>query len=183
MELTSKQRAQLRGLANSIDTILQVGKDGLGENLIKQANDALEARELIKGRVLDNNIEYDARLAAEERAREEKDEEKQRKEKARLERARRAKEDKKGTVPEGVNKDDSREGLRAYARGRAYVPNRYGEVTEYVDPNTLAPVDKKARKEQEKKALAEAEVKVTEKMDLTSLNKKNDEPDAGKESV
>ena len=60
---------KLRGLANSIDTILQVGKDGLGENLIKQADDALEARELIKGRVLDNNIEYDARLAAEELAR------------------------------------------------------------------------------------------------------------------
>ena len=68
MELTSKQRAQLRGLANGIDTILQVGKDGLGENLIKQANDALEARELIKGRVLENNLEYDARLAAEELA-------------------------------------------------------------------------------------------------------------------
>ena len=51
MELTSKQRAQLRGLANTIDTILQVGKDGIGENLIKQADDALEARELIKGRV------------------------------------------------------------------------------------------------------------------------------------
>ncbi len=68
MELTSKQRAQLRGLANSIDTIIQIGKDGIGENLIKQANDALEARELIKGRVLDNNIEYDARLAAAELA-------------------------------------------------------------------------------------------------------------------
>ena len=37
MELTSKQRAQLRGLANSIDTILQVGKDGIGANLSKQA--------------------------------------------------------------------------------------------------------------------------------------------------
>lgn len=68
MELTSKQRAQLRGLANSIDTILQVGKDGIGENLIKQVDDALEARELIKGRVLDNNIDYDARTAAEELA-------------------------------------------------------------------------------------------------------------------
>ena len=44
MELTSKQRAQLRGLANSIDTILHIGKDGIGENLIKQADDALEAR-------------------------------------------------------------------------------------------------------------------------------------------
>ena len=64
MDLTSKQRAQLRGLANSIDTILHVGKDGLGDNLVKQADDALEARELIKGRVLDNNIEYDARSAA-----------------------------------------------------------------------------------------------------------------------
>jgi len=68
MELTSKQRAQLRGLANSLETILQIGKDGIGENLIKQANDALEARELIKGRVLDNNLEYDARRAAEELA-------------------------------------------------------------------------------------------------------------------
>ena len=68
MELTSKQRAQLRGLANSLDTILQIGKDGIGENLIKQADDALEARELIKGRVLDNNIDYDARAAAEELA-------------------------------------------------------------------------------------------------------------------
>ena len=43
MELTSKQRAQLRGLANTIDTIVQVGKDGIGENLIKQVDDALEA--------------------------------------------------------------------------------------------------------------------------------------------
>ena len=55
MELTSKQRAQLRGLANSIDTILIVGKDGIGDNLVKQANDALEARELIKGKVLENS--------------------------------------------------------------------------------------------------------------------------------
>ena len=69
MDLTSKQRAQLRGLANGIDTILQIGKDGVGENLIKQADDALEARELIKGKVLDNNLEYDARRAAEELAR------------------------------------------------------------------------------------------------------------------
>ena len=68
MELTSKQRAQLRGLANTIDTIVQVGKDGITENVIAQVNEALEARELIKGRGLDNNIEYDARLAAEELA-------------------------------------------------------------------------------------------------------------------
>lgn len=69
LELTSKQRAQLRGLANNLDTILQIGKDGIGENLIRQTDDALEARELIKGRVLNNNLEYDARLAAEELAR------------------------------------------------------------------------------------------------------------------
>ena len=68
MELTSKQRAQLRGLANTIDTILQVGKDGIGENLVQQVHEALEARELIKGRVLENNIEYDARTAAAELA-------------------------------------------------------------------------------------------------------------------
>ncbi len=64
MDLTSKQRAQLRGLANSLDTILQVGKDGLGENLLKQADDALEARELIKGKALEN-CELTAREAAE----------------------------------------------------------------------------------------------------------------------
>ena len=68
MELTSKQRAQLRSMANDLDTIVHVGKDGVGENLIKQADDALEARELIKGKVLDNNLEYDARRAAEELA-------------------------------------------------------------------------------------------------------------------
>ena len=43
MELTSKQRAQLRGLANNIDTILIVGKEGIGDNLVQQANEALEA--------------------------------------------------------------------------------------------------------------------------------------------
>lgn len=68
MDLTSKQRAQLRGLANSIDTILHVGKDGLGENLVKQANDALEARELIKGKVLENS-EFSPREAADALAR------------------------------------------------------------------------------------------------------------------
>lgn len=65
MELTSKQRAQLRGMAATMDTILHVGKDGIGDNLVKQMNDALEARELIKGRVLENSM-YTAREAAEE---------------------------------------------------------------------------------------------------------------------
>ena len=55
MELTSKQRAQLRALANGIDPIVIVGKDGLGDNLIAQLNDALEARELVKGRVLETS--------------------------------------------------------------------------------------------------------------------------------
>ena len=51
--LTSKQRAQLRALANPIETILQVGKSGVGEQLVKQVDDALTARELIKLRVLE----------------------------------------------------------------------------------------------------------------------------------
>ena len=54
--INSRQRAQLRGLANGIDTILHVGKDGITENVIRQCSDALEARELIKGRVLDNSL-------------------------------------------------------------------------------------------------------------------------------
>ena len=68
-DLTSKQRAQLRGLANDLDAIVHIGKDGIGPNLVKQGDDALEARELIKGRVLENNLDYDARTAAEALAR------------------------------------------------------------------------------------------------------------------
>ena len=67
MELTSKQRAQLRGMANSLDTILIIGKEGIGENLVKQANDALEARELIKCRVLETAM-YTAKEACQELA-------------------------------------------------------------------------------------------------------------------
>ena len=68
MDLNSKQRAQLRGLANDIDTIIHVGKDGIGGNLIKQADDALEAREIIKGKVLENSP-LSPREGAEELAR------------------------------------------------------------------------------------------------------------------
>ena len=68
MELTSKQRAQLRGIANSIDTIVIIGKDGITENLVKQANDALEAREIIKCRVLENSM-LTAREACDELSR------------------------------------------------------------------------------------------------------------------
>lgn len=56
MDLTSKQRAQLRGMANALAPIVHIGKDGIGENLIKQTDDALEARELIKCRVLENSM-------------------------------------------------------------------------------------------------------------------------------
>ena len=56
MELNSKQRAYLRSLSNDLDVIVHIGKDGIGDNLIKQVNDALEARELIKGRVLENSL-------------------------------------------------------------------------------------------------------------------------------
>ncbi len=54
MELTSKQRAYLRSLANGADTILHIGKEGISDTVVVQANDALEARELIKCRVLEN---------------------------------------------------------------------------------------------------------------------------------
>ena len=51
--LTSKQRAYLRGLANTESAIMQIGKGGIGENLVKTVSDALEARELIKLSVLE----------------------------------------------------------------------------------------------------------------------------------
>lgn len=54
--LTSKQRAYLRGLANPIDTIVIVGKDGVTDNLVQQVGDALKARELIKGKVLESAL-------------------------------------------------------------------------------------------------------------------------------
>ena len=68
MELTSKQRAQLRGMANSLDPVVHIGKGDLGENLIQQAEEALEAGELIKCRVLETS-ELTAREAAEALAR------------------------------------------------------------------------------------------------------------------
>ena len=68
MELTSKQRAQLRGIANSIDTIVHIGKDGITDNLVKQANSALEAREIIKCKVLENSM-FTAREACDELSR------------------------------------------------------------------------------------------------------------------
>lgn len=49
--MTSKERAQLRAKANPLEPIIQIGKDGISDNLIVQADDALDARELIKIRV------------------------------------------------------------------------------------------------------------------------------------
>lgn len=63
--LTSKQRAYLRSLANGLDTIFQIGKGGVTEEMCKQIDAALEARELIKLRCLDNS-DYTPRLAADE---------------------------------------------------------------------------------------------------------------------
>jgi len=63
--LTSKQRSYLRGLANNIPAIFQVGKGGIDDNTIKQFDEALEARELVKASVLKNSL-YTAREAAEE---------------------------------------------------------------------------------------------------------------------
>ena len=54
--LTSKQRAYLRGLAAKEDTILQIGKDGITEKTTETMSDMLRARELVKGRVLENSL-------------------------------------------------------------------------------------------------------------------------------
>lgn len=63
--ITSKQRAALRKLANSLDTIFQVGKGGINDDMLKGISDALEAREIIKLRVLDN-CDYSPKEAANE---------------------------------------------------------------------------------------------------------------------
>ena len=61
--MNSKQRAMLRGMANTMETILYIGKDGVVPGTIKQASDALEARELIKLKVLESSM-YNAREAS-----------------------------------------------------------------------------------------------------------------------
>ena len=65
--LTSKQRAELRAQSNGLETTLMVGKEGVTEQVVAQAEAQLLARELIKGRVLENSM-YTAREAAEELA-------------------------------------------------------------------------------------------------------------------
>ena len=54
--LTSKERAELRAQANTIDTTLIVGKDGVTENVIAEADRLLTARELVKGKVLETAL-------------------------------------------------------------------------------------------------------------------------------
>lgn len=63
--LTSKERAYLRSLSNALDPVFQFGKGGISENYIKQINEALEARELIKITVLENADADTKELAAE----------------------------------------------------------------------------------------------------------------------
>jgi len=53
--LTSKQRAKLKSVAMTEDTILQVGKNGIPDTLVTQVNDALRAREIVKMKVLDSS--------------------------------------------------------------------------------------------------------------------------------
>ena len=115
-------------------------------------------QEMIAGKLLKKDYEA-AQIAAEERARQEKEDEKRRKEEARLERARRAEEEKKAKKnkalkPEGneevINKDDSKVGIRAYARGRSYDPNRFGGVTPYFDPDQVVVEEPKKKSTKEK---------------------------------
>ena len=65
--ITSKQRAYLRSLSVELQTIMQIGKGGISENLIKTVDDALEAKELIKLSVLEN-CDWSAKEAAAELA-------------------------------------------------------------------------------------------------------------------
>lgn len=63
--MTTKQRAKLRSMGTTMEPILHIGKDGINDNLCKQAWDALEARELIKVTV-QKNAPLDAREACSE---------------------------------------------------------------------------------------------------------------------
>lgn len=53
--LTGKQRSHLKSLAHNLDPLFQLGKNGLSENFIKQVDEALEARELVKINILNNS--------------------------------------------------------------------------------------------------------------------------------
>lgn len=63
--LTSKQRAHLKSIASTEDTILQVGKNGIVDTLVTQVSDALKAREIVKMKVLEGAMLTPAEAAAE----------------------------------------------------------------------------------------------------------------------
>ena len=128
-------------------------------------------QELIAAKLLKKDYE----AAAEARRQQElldKEEEKRKKELLRQERAKRAEEKKKGgkkkkdakeTAEPGVDASASRVGLRTYARGRAYDPNRFGGVTPYKDPDQAVDEDaiekaREAKAEQAEEAQLEAEI-------------------------
>ena len=54
--LTSKERAEYRAQANALETTLMVGKDGVTENVVAEADKLLTARELVKGKVLESAL-------------------------------------------------------------------------------------------------------------------------------
>ncbi len=66
---TSKERSHLKSLAANLQSVMQVGKEGVGENLIKSLSDALEARELIKITILESATDVPRALADEIAAR------------------------------------------------------------------------------------------------------------------
>lgn len=63
--LTGKQKSYLRSLANTMDPIIQIGKGGISPTVLSQIDEALEARELIKVRILQNSIETPKEAAVE----------------------------------------------------------------------------------------------------------------------
>ncbi len=65
--LTGKQRSYLKGIANNLNPIFQIGKNGITDNFIKQIDEALEAREIVKIKVLNNSF-LDAKDVASELA-------------------------------------------------------------------------------------------------------------------
>jgi RNA-binding protein len=54
--ITGKQRAYLKSMANTMDPLFQIGKNGVTENFVEQVKEALEAREIIKIKVLNNSL-------------------------------------------------------------------------------------------------------------------------------
>ena len=150
-------------------------------------------QDVIAKRILKKDYEA-ARKAKEEQILRAKEEEKRRKEEARLERARRAEEEKqnrkkgikKNAEPDqpGVNREDSREGLRAHARGRAYIPDRFGGVTPYIDPKFIEfeSIDAQGKKKKTEKKPVTGKVDLTQKLkeaDNSPASEKNEDDKEG----